>query len=181
VNRRQSKISSCMAIAFLTACSDPKAIKDLEARVKELEKTSASTTDRIQTLEIENLLRNIDSIAFLRPSDQGYSAVKFDLGIMTVRLTDVKPYANGSRVTLQFGNISGATIDGLKAKVDWGRVDEKGVALAEGEKTREITFEKKLMGSSWTSVPVTLEGVPPEQLGYVRVSDVSHSGILLAR
>jgi hypothetical protein len=181
MNVRPSQLSSVVALVFLTGCSDPKAVEDLEARVKTLEDASSSTTVRLQSLEIDKMLRGFDEIAFLRPSDQGYSTIKIDLGLMTVRLTDVKPYANGSRVTLQFGNISSATIEGLKAKVDWGRVNDEGVAVAEGEKTSEITFEKKFMGSSWTSVPIMLEGIPPAELGYVRVSNVSHSGIMLAR
>lgn len=173
------------AILLLSACSDPKTLQDLETRIKELENASAVTKDKLQALEddvkVNELFRDLDSIAYVRPSDQGYSTVRSDLGVMTIRLTDVKSYANGSRVILQFGNVSGATINGLKAKVDWGRVDENDRPKINGEKTREITFDKKLKASAWTNVPVILEGIPPAQLGYVRVSQVSHRGIELAR
>jgi len=182
---RASLLSATVALFLLSACSDPKTIQDLETRIKELEDASATTKDKLQTLEKEvkynELVRDWDAIAYLEPSADGYSVVRSDLGLMTVRLTDVKPYANGSRVILEFGNVSGATINGLKAKVDWGRVDDDGSPKADGEKTREITFDKKLKASAWTNVPVTLEGIPPAQLGYVRVSQVSHLGIELAR
>lgn len=180
-----SLLSATAALFLLSACSDPKKLQDLETRIKELESASATTKYKLETLEgdikFNEFVRDLGSIAYLTPSDQGYSTVKSDLGVMTIRLTDVKSYANGSRVILQFGNVSGATINGLKAKVDWGRVDEKDRPKTNDEKTREITFDKKLKASAWTNVPVILEGIPPTQLGYVRVSQVSHRGIELAR
>lgn len=174
-----------IALMLLSACSDPNALTDLEARVSALENASASSKETVKTLEREvkfnELIRDLNASAYLQPSDQGYSTIRSDLGIMTIRLTDVKPYANGSRVSLQFGNISAAAINGLKAKIDWGRVDGEGMPMTDGERTREITFEKQLKASAWTNVPVILEGIPPTQLGYVRVSQVSHRGIELAR
>lgn len=166
-------------------CTDSKVSNDLEKRVKELESSSASTNERLKSLErdITNIrvLSNLNEDAYLVPSAEGYSIIKWDLGIMTVRLMDVQPYANGSRVTLLFGNISGASINGLKARVKWGRVDKDGLPDLGSEKSRDVAFEKKLRGSSWTSIPIVLEGIPPAQLGYVEVSNLSHSGIELTR
>ena len=93
----------------------------------------------------------------------------------------MQPYANGSKVALQFGNLTSATINGAKAKIEWGSVDEKGSPKNEGARSREVTFEKSLSAAAWTTVPIVLEGVPPSELGFVRVREVSHRGISLSR
>jgi hypothetical protein len=49
------------------------------------------------------------------------------------------------------------------------------------EKSREVTFERSLRGGAWTDIQVVLEAVPPNQLGFVRLSDLSHKGITLTR
>ena len=59
---------------------------------------------------------------------------------MTVDLADIRPYANGSRATLRFGNATSAALTGLKATVDWGTVDAKGSPNNDEAKSKEITF-----------------------------------------
>lgn len=167
-----------LLLVLLSGCTDQNDFRAIDARVKALEEKTKTLQDKV---EFNELLRKLDETAFLVPSDEGYTVIKGDLGEITVKLTNVQPYANGSRVTLQFGNISGAAINGLKAKIDWGEVDKDGRADFGTEKSREITFEKQLRANAWTSVPLVLEGIPPARLGYVRVSGVEHRGITLNR
>lgn len=134
-----------------------------------------------QKLEINEMFEDWDKVAYMTPGLDGYSVVQSDLGPMTVSLENVQPYANGSRVTLQFGNLSSATIDGAKAKIEWGKVDSKGLAINDTTNHREVTFTKQLRAGAWTQVPVVIERVPPTDLGFVRIRNVTHAGIRLAR
>src|SRR6267143_1556607 len=86
-------------------------------------------------------------------------------------------YANGSRVTLKFGNLMSATINGAKAKLEWGSVDEKGRPKTGTERSREVTFNESLRAGAWTNVSIVLDAVPPTALGFVRVKEMSHTGI----
>ena len=45
--------------------------------------------------EWDNLTKDWDKVAYLTSGAEGYSSVGFDLGVLTVHLSDVKPYANG--------------------------------------------------------------------------------------
>ena len=76
---------------------------------------------------VNRVLEDLEKNVYLTPGSDKYSIVKSDLGILTVSIQNIVPYANGSKVTLQFGNLSSATIDGLKATLEWGAVDEKDV------------------------------------------------------
>lgn len=105
--------------------------------------------------------------------------IKTDLGPLTVSLEDIKPYANGSRVTLRFGNTTNATLDDASATVEWGTVDKKGSPLNDDAKSKEISFTKSFRPGSWNSVDVILDGVPPINLGFIRIHDVKNKGIHL--
>jgi hypothetical protein len=153
----------------------------LRQEVDSLKSELAQVKKQQTSLQVDKLMRDFKSVAYLQPGDAGYSVVPFDLGDLTVQLSDVKPYASGSKVTLKFGNPLSSSINGLKATVQWGQVDAKGSPDNENEKSKDFTFTETLRSGSWTSVPVVLDGVPPNELGFVRISAVSHTGISLNR
>lgn len=153
--------------------------KKLETANAQITSLQKELTEQKQKREFDELIQGFDKIAYLTPGSNGYSSIKFDLGVLTVQLADVKPYANGSKVTLKFGNTLAASINGLKATIDWGKVTEKGAAINESAKSKEVTFTETLRAASWTPASVVLDGLPPNELGFVRVHDVTHTGIQL--
>jgi hypothetical protein len=174
-----------VALSLSTSCADPKEVATLKKQASELETSVEALKASVKQLEekrsFDDLLKNFDSVAYLTPGTAGYSVIETDIGRVTVMLADVQPYANGSRITLQFGNLLSATIDGAKAKLEWGSVDDKGNPRNDSAHSRQIDFSNSLRAGAWTNVPVVLEGVPPTDLGFVRVRDMTHTGIKLAR
>jgi hypothetical protein len=138
---------------------------------------------KLEELELKagnaDLVESLDKIAYLTPGADGYTVIKSDLGHLTVSLADVRPYANGTKVALRFGNLTAATINGLKAKLDWGVVRD-GIPQNESAKSREVKFIEPLRPGGWTRSEIVLEGIPSAELGFVRVSELSHTGIALA-
>lgn len=129
--------------------------------------------------DFDQLFEGFKEIAYLQPGDTGYSVIRYDLGTLTVELSDVKPYANGSKVILKFGNPLASTVRGLKAKVEWGPTNENGSPDNESARSKDFTFTESLRSGAWTNVSVVLEDVPPTELGFVRVMNVAHTGISL--
>ena len=78
---------------------------------------------------VEKIGQEFDGAAYLTPGAEGYSVVRADLGALTVKIDNVEPYANGSRITLQIGNLTSATINGAKAKMDWAALMRKEVLM----------------------------------------------------
>lgn len=171
-----------LAIIFcaiqISGCDQSSNVSTLESKVASLEKEIA---DLRQKVELNQMVSGWDKVAYLTPGSDGYSLVKSDLGVLTVGIANIAPYANGSKVTLQFGNLSAATIDGLKAKLEWGAVDKNGTPINESAKSRDVSFNEPLISGSWTNSNVVLEGVPPQELGFVRLRDVGHHGVKLRR
>lgn len=168
---------SCLTLA-LSACDKKEDVK--KASKGSTEERITALENKVDVLEFNKLLDSFGKIAYLTPGSAGYSTVKFDLGTLTVAMKDVQPFANSTKVTLEFGNTLGATITGLKAKIEWGTVDEKGNVEKElGSK--EITFDKDIQSASWNYITVVLDNVDPKNLGFLRVKEVAHTGIKLRR
>jgi hypothetical protein len=139
---------------------------------------SADIREELDEVKAE-LARLKTDQAYLRPGDAGYATIKYDLGTLTVELSDIKPYANGSKVRLRFGNLLASNVNGLKTTLEWGHVDENGYAIKESIKSKEFSFLETLSAGSWTTISVILDGVPPSDLGFVTIKKVSHTGISL--
>jgi outer membrane murein-binding lipoprotein Lpp len=170
-------------IMCLLGCDSDTRVNDLQKQIKELDtkvKTLESDLDNIKNENsAERFDRDIEGIAYLTPGSTGYSVIKIDLGYVTVSLEDIKPYANGSRVALRFGNPTNAILTDMSATLEWGAVDSKGAPLNAEAKSKEIPFVKSFRPGSWNTIDVVLEGIPPTNLGFVRVKDVKNKGIQL--
>jgi outer membrane murein-binding lipoprotein Lpp len=153
-----------------------KQMQDLNKAVEDLKKDAESQK---RDLDWAKFIQDSERIAYLTPGESGYSVIKMDFGTITVNLQDIKAYANGSRVTLKFGNPTSATLTDVSATLDWGTVDDKGAPRNDSEKTREIGFDKSLPAGRWTIVDFVLDGIPPTTLGFVRVHELKNKGIVL--
>jgi outer membrane murein-binding lipoprotein Lpp len=177
-----------LACASLFSGCDTSSATQLEAastKVSELGTQVEALRKRIDTLEkdqeLTEWLRDGEAIAYLTPADSGYSVIRTNLGYLTVQIQDVQPYANGSRVILQFGNLSSARINRAKAKLEWGVMDANGSPRNDAARSRDIELTDVLRSGAWTNVPVVLDGVPPASLGFVRVRNFEGNQISLFR
>jgi hypothetical protein len=171
-------------ILWLTGCVDESRVAGLEARVTELAKANekiASLETQVRDLSFKQMLKSWGEVAYLTPGSDGYASIRFDLGVLTIAIDDIQPFANGSKVTLRVGNPLAAKINGLKATIDWGEVDEKGMPKNEAGKSKEVVFTEQLPSGTWTRVNLVLDGVKTEKLGFIRVRDVGHQGIALSK
>lgn len=174
-----------IALAVLSGCSGQ------SAYVAELREHNTALSTRVQTLEEElkkqksmlsevifkQVIGELNTSTSLTPGESGYRLLKYDLGVLTVSLGDIEPYANGSRVQLVLCNLSGAAVDGLKAKIEWGTVGPDGSQIDETRKSKEENFAQRLQAGAWTSLTVVLPNTPPADLGFVTISDVGHRSI----
>jgi hypothetical protein len=117
----------------------------------------------------------------LTPGESGFSPISTELGTVTVSLKDITAYANGAKVLLEFGNTTNATMFGLKAKIEWGKVDENRMPIRKSTRSREVNLIESIRPGAWASTKVILDGVPPTDLGLVQVRDLSFSSISLLR
>jgi outer membrane murein-binding lipoprotein Lpp len=173
------------ATTLLAGCyntNDRKRTDDLVKEVATLKKQQEDLKKELEEwpfrLEIAESGIQWDSSVRLTPGSDGYSVVRSNLGPMTVKFDNVQPYANGSRVTLRFGNLTSASIDGLTATASWGK-DNSDPGKAVG--TREVKFKDTLRSGAWTTTSIVLEKIPPSELAFLTLSEISHDAISLRR
>lgn len=131
--------------------------------------------DRLRAIEsrldrLEATVSQHDAVT-LRPGQVGYGLLQTDVGRIAVALADVQPSANGSRITLDFGNPTSARLTDMKARIEWGASDSRGLPAVGGAvQSTSFTAPEPLPAGSWHKYTVDLPGVPPNQLGWVRVT-----------
>ena len=136
----------------------------------------SKTDDRLKALE-ERLAKAEQSAAehraiTLKPGDKGYGLVETDVGRIAVAIAAIEPTPTGSRVILDFGNPTAARLTGMKAKVEWGSTDAKGLPMAPSSQSFGFTAPEPLPAGSWHQYPMDLTGVQPTQLGWIKISEV---------
>ena len=115
----------------------------------------------------------------LTPGDSAYSVLRIDIGSIAVTLDALAPYGSGSRISMTLGTPTSAGIDGLAATVSWGVPNAGGEnSVAQGH-SRRLTLAKSLPPGAWTKISFALDSVPPDQIGFLRLSEASATSIRL--
>ena len=165
------------------------AILYLDERLVDLEReTQRNITSlewEIRSLErarnMDRILADMSESARLDPSStEGFSTIESQYGTLTFAVTDVAPQADGSRVDLQVGNLTSATINGGTLALSYGP-RETFAQTDESSELRETTysFKEDLESGAWNNITVTLPGTPPEELGRLEISIDEMSSISL--
>ena len=149
------------------------------AEANEAKRVADSLGRSVDLLQMRSNMQAWDEVAYLTVGSQGYGVVKTNHMIpITVSIKDVTAFANGSRVVLTLGNMSAASLTGVSATVEYGRVEGDAPDNTTARRT-SLNFPEVVRGGAWTDVRVVLEGLPPKELGFIRVRDVKLSGIRL--
>jgi uncharacterized coiled-coil protein SlyX len=173
----QNQISNVQPPETERAAVD-KRLRALEGGLQNQQQGLTALQNRVAS---DESARNRESGVELKPGVDGYKVVSTDLGKLTVRIQKVESSANGSRVTLEVGNLTSADIRGLKATVQCGGLDSQGQPDYATAQSRAITFNGELKSGRWANLSMTLEGVPPDKLGFIVLSDIRHTGIELRK
>jgi hypothetical protein len=137
-------------LCFVTVgCADEQQVAALQKKTDALQSEVKTLKESLSRLSddqsVDKFVRDAKSIAYLTPGETGYSVIESDLGRLTVALDNVQPYANGTRITLRFGNLTSATINGAKATLDWAawmrKVPQRTMKLGQ-----EISVSLSLFG-----------------------------------
>ena len=165
-----------IASIAMTSCNDESKLRELENRIE-------SGEQEIHNLRKELIHQKIDSefrgYAFLRPGAQGFSTINLEIGSVTVSMTNVQEYANGSKATLRFGNPHTAQINKVSFDVDYGPLNDSGSLIENQKKTKKITIMDPLRRATWTETTIVLEGIMPAQLGEIKIYNPTFEGIEL--
>lgn len=188
-------ISTALLCCFLAGCNDPNA-----ARKESTEKSLKSLEEKIesQNNEIKSLMLNIGTLAdrtrldqkritklesgyeiLLDPNepDNGFQTIKTNIGYLTVSISSITPYSNGTKMTLLIGNPTTADIAELTATISWETADQ----TKDNSKYESNIFNirERLNARKFTKTTINLKNIPPQDLAYVHIREASAKQIYL--
>lgn len=147
--------------------SSPYDDASIKTRIENLETRTRETDNRL----FGRMAKDSFS-AWLQPDDTGYSPLETPIGRITVQMTAVKPYADGSQIILRVGNPLGATVGQMKVDLEYGQLDKNQAPIE--STTREVkgrSIELNIAPATWHDVSVNLPGVTPSKLSYLSLSN----------
>ena len=140
-----------------------------------------SADERLEALEdsVVVLAEALNATVDLKPGEDAFSVLRMDVGSLAITLDTVAPYDLGSRLELMVGNLTSAQINQLVATIWWGIPQEDGLHAIAERRSRALTLAQPLPPGAWTRVSFALDSVPPEQIGFIRLSNASATSIQL--
>lgn len=153
-------------LIILLACS-PKDSDSIDSRIEALEDSVAALTDALGT--------SVD----LKPEDESFSVLRMDIGSLALTLDTILPYGVGSQLMLTVANLTSAEIDGLAGTVWWGIPGADGTHEVAEQRSRPLLLSQSLPPGVWTRVTFALDSVPPDQIRFLRVAEVSATSLRL--
>ncbi len=170
----------CITLAVITfGCSKNPKHEDKDNSNIEQKITLEQLDKRLRELELSDIYKDFDKIAFIPLSEKKFQIINSSIGAVAFLVEDVKPYANGVSLKIVIGNPINTTISDVKFKIDFGQLSEKNIPIAELEKTKDIVLINSLKKGSWNKEEIILPGIQPEKLGYIRIHDFSFGAISL--
>lgn len=178
----------------LTGCSS-----DLEARLAAAEAALTDQKGQIEILQQESAVskwkfRGIDEHVKVHPdystaefdpaAQEGFQRIDTSMGSVIVRVESVSAAADGSAVDLSIGNLLAADLTGITLSATWGVRMPPGAEGSDfldwygGLAEKKISIDAPLKSGFWNVVKIKLPGMPPSQLGYLRLG-VDGSGASL--
>lgn len=149
-------------------------IESLEARIESLEERVTSNHAEFIRFRLKRTLP-----VLLLQSDSGYSVLQNESGSLTLRWLNVAASGQGSKVTLQVGNLSSATITRLEFSGSWGEVDENGNPELNGAKDFEAATTQGIKPGIWNTISFVVDGAEPEKLGFLNIKSAEAARISL--
>ncbi|KAA5928628.1 MULTISPECIES: DUF3251 domain-containing protein [Pantoea] len=167
-----------LSLVTLSGCSSTASnpqVRELHQEVSQLNQQMQHLTMQASALEIQGQLNSqLQQGAWLVPQANTPVALQTQLGTLRLTLSPVTAEASGSRATLTVRSMDDRPLPALHATVIWGELDPAtGKPLSSDSLTQTVAVPDSLLPQHSASIPLRLSGLTPEQLGYVRVHNVS--------
>ncbi|GME36026.1 MULTISPECIES: DUF3251 domain-containing protein [Pantoea] len=167
-----------ISLAALSGCSsnagNPQ-VRELHQEVSQLNQQMQHLTTQASALEIQGQLNSqLQQGAWLVPQANTPVALQTQLGTLRLTLSPVTAEASGSRAILTVRSMDDRPLPALHATVIWGELDPAtGKPLTSDSLTQTVAVPASLLPQHSASIPLRLSGLTPDQLGYVRVHNVT--------
>ncbi len=162
------------SVFALSACAQQSEVSQLHQSVSTLNNEMSKLNKETVKITQQNALNaKSSSGVYLLPGSNTPARLNSQVGMLRMSLKNITPNAGGTRVTLRIQGESNDPLPAFNGTVEWGQI--QGTT----ENYQEVNVQNQLMSApastlapSDVDVALQLNGITPEQLGFVRIHDI---------
>ena len=174
MTRRYLKLAIVGSIFTLSACAQQSEIRQMNQSVSTLSKEMTQLNQQTVKITQQNVLNaKSNSGVYLLPEAKTPARLKSQIGTLRMSLLNIAPDGDGTRLTLRIQGESNDPLPAFSATVASGQSSGTTESYqAVNVQNQLISAPASVLAPSDVDIPLRLNGVTPEQVGFVRIHDI---------
>ncbi|AUO65537.1 hypothetical protein WM46_12680 [Citrobacter freundii complex sp. CFNIH2] len=174
MTRRYLRILLVGSLFSLSACAQQSEVREMHQSVSTLNKEMNQLNQETVKITQQNSL-NVKSTrgVYLLPGSNTPARLNSQVGTLRMSLINIAPNAAGTRVTLRIQGESNDPLPAFSGTVEYGQIQGTTDNYQEvNVQNQLITAPASVLAPSDVDIPLQLNNLTPDQLGFVRIHDI---------
>ena len=174
MTRRYLKILLVGSLFTLSACAQQTEVRQMKQSVNTLNTAMDKLNKETVKITQQNALNaKSSSGVYLLPGANTPARLNSQIGTLKMSLANVAANANGTRATLRIQGESNDPLPAFSGTVEWGQIQGTTENYQEVNVNSQLfTAPASVLAPSDVDIPLQLNGLTPEQLGFIRIHDI---------
>lgn len=174
MTRRYLRILLVGSLFSLSACAQQSEVRQMNQSISSLNTTMNKLNQETVKITQQNALNaKSTSGVYLLPGSNTPARLNSQIGMLRMSLMNVAPNADGTRATLRIQGESNDPLPAFSATVEWGQIQGTTDSFQElNVQTQLINAPASVLAPSDVDIPLQLNGMTPDQLGFIRIHDI---------
>ncbi|MBZ0058389.1 DUF3251 domain-containing protein [Leclercia adecarboxylata] len=174
MTRRYLRILLVGSLFSLSACAQQSEVRQMNQSISSLNTTMNKLNQETVKITQQNALNaKSTSGVYLLPGSNTPARLNSQIGTLKMSMVNVAPNADGTRATLRIQGESNDPLPAFSATVEWGQIQGTTDSFQEQNvQTQLINAPASVLAPSDVDIPLQLNGMTPDQLGFIRIHDI---------
>ncbi|ENN7015186.1 DUF3251 domain-containing protein [Enterobacter ludwigii] len=174
MTRRYLKILLVGSLFNLSACAQQTEVRQMKQSVNTLNTAMDKLNKETVKITQQNALNaKSSSGVYLLPGSNTPARLNSQIGTLKMSLVNVAANADGTRATLRIQGESNDPLPAFSGTVEWGQIQGTTENYQEvNVKSQLFTAPASVLAPSDVDIPIQLNGLTPDQLGFIRIHDI---------
>jgi len=174
MTRRYLHVLLLGSLFSLSACAQQSEVRQMNQSISSLNTTMNKLNQETVKITQQNALNaKSTSGVYLLPGSNTPARLNSQIGTLRMSLVNVAPNADGTRATLRIQGESNDPLPAFSATVKWGQIQGTTDSFQElNVQTQLINAPASILAPSDVDIPLQLNGLTPDQLGFIRIHDI---------
>lgn len=174
MTRRYLHVLLLGSLFSLSACAQQSEVRQMNQSISSLNTTMNKLNQETVKITQQNALNaKSTSGVYLLPGSNTPARLNSQIGTLKMSLVNAAPNADGTRATLRIQGESNDPLPAFSATVEWGQIQGTTDSFQEVNiQTQLINAPASVLAPSDVDIPLQLNGLTPDQLGFIRIHDI---------